>query len=50
MTRGLGTKETRTNDVLSLLMFQPDYLHHVMELGYQDAEKRGEEISKFLEG
>jgi NTE family protein len=50
MTRGLGTKETRTNDILSLLMFQPDYLHHVMKLGYQDAEKRSDEISKFLEG
>jgi NTE family protein len=49
ITRGLGTKETRTNDVLSLLMFQPDYLHHVMELGYQDAKKRNNEINKFLE-
>jgi NTE family protein len=48
MTRALGTKETRTNDVLSLLMFQPDYLNYVMELGYQDAEKRNNEIHKFL--
>lgn len=50
MTRGLGTRETRSNDVLSLLMFQPDYLHRMMELGYQDAQKQIDEIHKFLEG
>ena len=26
LTRGLGTRETRSNDLLSLVMFQPDYL------------------------
>ncbi|ADE14505.1 Patatin [Nitrosococcus halophilus Nc 4] len=50
MTRGLGTRETRSNDVLSLLMFQPDYLHRLMELGCHDAQKRSDEIRKFLEG
>jgi NTE family protein len=49
MTRGLGTRETQANDVLSLLMFQPDYLHRLMELGCEDAEKQGEQIQKFLE-
>ncbi|MCA1854306.1 MAG: patatin-like phospholipase family protein [Beggiatoa sp.] len=29
MTRGLGTQETRSNDVLSVLMFQPDYLRYL---------------------
>ncbi|QBQ55937.1 patatin-like phospholipase family protein [Nitrosococcus wardiae] len=50
MTRGLGTQETRSNDVLSLLMFQPDYLHRLMELGCHDAQKQSDEIRKFLEG
>ncbi|ADJ28565.1 patatin-like phospholipase family protein [Nitrosococcus watsonii] len=49
MTRGLGTQETRSNDVLSLLMFQPDYLERLMELGREDAHRRSDEIREFLE-
>jgi NTE family protein len=48
LTRGLGTKEVRTNDLLSLLMFQPDYLSRLIELGEQDAESRKQEILDFL--
>ncbi len=48
LTRGLGTKETRTNDLLSLLMFQPDYLARLVELGEADAEARRDEIDAFL--
>jgi NTE family protein len=50
LTRGLGTRETRSNDLLSLLMFQPDYLSRLIELGEVDAEARRGEISAFLEG
>jgi NTE family protein len=38
----------RTNDLLSLLMFQPDYLSRLIELGEQDAESRKQEILDFL--
>jgi len=48
MTRGLGTRETKSPDSLSLLMFQPDYLQHLMERGEQDAENRGDEILDFV--
>ena len=48
LTRGLGTKETRSNDVLSLLMFQGDYLSRLIELGASDAEERHGEIEAFL--
>jgi NTE family protein len=48
MTRGLGTRETRTNDLLSLVMFQPDYIDHLMRLGRADAEARWGEIEAFL--
>jgi NTE family protein len=48
LTRGLGTQETRANDILSLLLFHPDYLGRVMELGYQDAHARRDEIEAFL--
>lgn len=50
MTRGLGTQETRSNDILSLLMFQPDYLYRLIELGCEDAKRRSGEIQEFLEG
>ncbi len=50
MTRGLGTRETRSNDLLSLLMFQPDYLSRLIELGEADAESRKDEIESLLEG
>ncbi|MBI1950683.1 MAG: patatin-like phospholipase family protein, partial [Acidobacteria bacterium] len=50
MTRGLGTRETRSNDLLSLLMFQPDYLTRLIELGEADAEVRRDEIEVLLEG
>lgn len=48
LTRGLGTKETRSNDLLSLVMFQHDYLSHLVELGMQDGEARMGEIEAFL--
>jgi NTE family protein len=49
LTRGLGTKETRSNDMLSLVMFQTDYVNHLIELGHHDAKARHDEIERFLE-
>lgn len=48
LTRGLGTQRTRSNDLISLVMFQPDYLRRLLELGEEDAEQRAAEIEKFL--
>jgi NTE family protein len=48
LTRGLGTRETRSNDMLSLVMFQGDYLRRLMELGEADAAARIGEIRRFL--
>ena len=48
LTRGLGTRETRSNDMLSLVMFQPDYVRHLIELGEADAKARLPEIRRFL--
>jgi NTE family protein len=48
LTRGLGTKETRSPDFLSLIMFQPDYLRALIDLGERDAEARVGEIEAFL--
>lgn len=48
-TRSLGTRETSSPDVLSLLMFQPDYLTRLIEIGEADAEARLSEIAALVE-
>jgi len=50
MTRGLGTRETESPDALSLIMFQEDYLDRLIEIGYEDAHARADEIGAFLAG
>ena len=49
LTRGLGTKETRSNDMLSLVMFQTDYCRRLIELGESDARKRRDEFAAFFD-
>jgi len=48
LTRGLGTRETESPDVLSLILFQADYLRNLMEVGEADAAARHDEILEFL--
>ena len=48
LTRSLGTKETTTPDFLSYLMFQPDYLEHVVRMGEADAEARLPDLRDLL--
>ena len=50
LTRGLGTRETRSNDMLSLVMFQADYVKRLIELGEADAAARIDDIRRFLDG
>ena len=47
-TRGFGTRDTKSPDSLSLLMFQQDYLRRLIQLGEGDAEDNAEEIKEFL--
>jgi NTE family protein len=49
LTRGLGTRETRSSDALSLILFQHDYLRRIMDLGEQDAEARAADLKDFFE-
>ena len=48
LTRGMGTKETRSNDMLSLVMFQSDYVKRLIQMGEADAEARADEIRSFV--
>jgi NTE family protein len=49
LTRGLGTRKTESPDVLSLVMFQEDYLRRLIALGEEDAERQWERIAAFME-
>ena len=48
MTRGLGTREQKSPDMLSLLMFQQDYIRRLLEIGEHDAEARAAALDAFL--
>ena len=48
LMRGLGTKETRSPDLLSFLLFEPGYLRRLMEIGESDGEARMGEIRELL--
>jgi NTE family protein len=50
LIRGLGSRETRSNDLLSLVMFQGDYIARLIDLGESDARARADEIDRFLAG
>jgi NTE family protein len=49
LMRGLGTQETRHQSLLSLLMFQPDFLSRIVALGEKDTDARPE-IAAFVRG
>ncbi len=48
LTRGLGTRQTRSPDFLSFVLFQPDYLRALMDIGEEDAHRQADEIEAFL--
>ncbi|TVP75131.1 MAG: patatin [Gemmatimonadales bacterium] len=47
--RGLGTRETRSPDVLSFLLFDPGYIGALMELGERDGNARMGELLELLD-
>lgn len=49
LTRGLGTRQTRSPDFLSLVLFQPEYLRSLVEIGESDGAARADEVAAFLE-
>ncbi|MDX1584201.1 MAG: patatin-like phospholipase family protein [Thermoanaerobaculia bacterium] len=50
LVRGLGSKETKSPDFLSVLMFEPGYLRRLIEIGEQDAEARLDELLDLVDG
>lgn len=49
LVRALGTKETKSPDFVSLLMFEPEYTMRLIELGESDVDDRLPELREFLE-
>jgi NTE family protein len=47
-TRGLGTTETRSPDVLSYILFQPDYIRVLLEIGEADGEAAAGRMEEFM--
>lgn len=50
LTRGLGTRKSASPDILSLIMFQEDYLRRLIALGESDAAHNHARIAAFIEG
>jgi NTE family protein len=49
MERGLGTQDSKGSDLLSLLMFQPEYVQALISMGEKDARERADELIPFLQ-
>jgi NTE family protein len=49
LLRSAGARETTNSDLLSLLMFDPEYVKRLMEIGEADADARASDIEALLE-
>jgi NTE family protein len=50
LLRGLGTKESKSPESLSMVLFEPEYVNRLLDLGRADAEARMGDIEAFLGG
>lgn len=50
LTRGTGTQETRSNDLLSMILFEPEYMHALLQVGERDALAQADQLVRFVGG
>ena len=50
LLRGIGTRDTKSPDFLSMLLFEREYLTRLIEIGEHDAEARMPEIRALAAG
>ena len=48
LSRGLGTRQTTSPDLLSFILFQPDYLRALIEIGERDGLAQADRIRAFI--
>ncbi len=48
LLRGLGSEEGNSSDILSYLLFVPEFLQKLVELGYNDARAEHDRLERFL--
>lgn len=48
LVRSAGARDTRSPDLLSFLLFQPDYIRRLMEIGEADGERQAAEIGALI--
>ena len=49
LVRGLGTRRSSGSDLLSYLLFVPEFLSDLIELGERDADMNRNRIGRFVE-
>ncbi len=49
LMRRLGTRETSSQDLISMVMFQADYINRLIDMGEADADARADEIAAIIE-
>jgi NTE family protein len=50
LTRSMGSRETSSPDLLSLLMFQGEYTRRLLEIGEADGEERIGDLEALVDG
>ena len=48
LTRGLGSRDQQGSDLISLLMFQPDYVEKLIEVGEADGDAQRDAFDRLL--
>lgn len=48
--KGLTNSHAKSSDVLSMVIFEPEFLRELIDLGERDTDARGAEIEAFLRG
>jgi NTE family protein len=48
LTRRLGTRPARSQELLSTVLFQEDYVHSLLEIGERDGEAHAEALMQFI--
>lgn len=49
ISKGLGSRDTKSPDWLSMILFEPQYAQHLMEVGYRDAVAQRDKLEIFLD-